>query len=151
MGDSTANKIYSDLKRTSRKILKIILVLIVIIASVSAIDIAYDKYKSVKEERRILDEAINFSNNHQPYIFERYDFDNKSYLYVWITLDTDNRTIIKIDDKYAVFYSDFSDPSLVKFSREAGDICNYASASVNNGKVFAVNCGKLTYLKKPER
>lgn len=150
MNGSTGGKIYSDIKKATKRVLVFISFFILLLICVGGVYYTYNTYQSNSKENDILNKAIKFTDGKSPFVFIRYDFSDKSELDLWITLDTDNRTIMKINDDYAVFLADYSNPNYIYFTREAGSICSSASAIVYEGKVASVKCDNREYLKNKE-
>ncbi|MCW2256210.1 hypothetical protein [Providencia alcalifaciens] len=148
MSGGAAGKIYSDLKSLVKKVLKISVATIALIIISSASYYIYEEYRLSSAEEDIISKAMPFVETHNPILFYRNEFGVERNMYVWPINDTDSHVVIKIDNKYAVYYSDFSSAGVIRFNRKAGDICSYAAAIVDNNTIVSIECNNDIYFKK---
>ncbi len=147
---STGNMdIYNDFKRLLKITIKIAASSIIIAVIVSGVHLAYSFFQDQSHEKEILSKALPFTKTHKPWTYSRNDFGKESWLELWFLGDTDSHAIIKVSGKYSVYSTTTSNNGVINFYKKAGDVCDYASAAVDDGKISWVACDSDNYKDGP--
>lgn len=149
MGGGVSNEFYSDFKRVIKLIVKFLLALIAIAIVISVAYWTNSEFQQSSREKEVLNKALPFTKDHTPWVYKRTEFGSESQLALWFFGDTDRHAVIKVNGKYSV-YSTSPGNGFIQFYKKAGDVCDYASAALDEaGKISWVSCDSDSYKDGP--